>query len=521
MKFEDQAIVFDTTGSPEKCLVDLLAIKMCDEQSRSELTNNDKANLQALIQILNDQGLNYAQFNELLLLINQNRVSECFFSFFFNNRIENINDLLGGIKKFRGYAFLCYGNIKYAYKILISCRSIELLKKHLSPYCNGSEEVLDSYRNRHSKALEIHDIQKDKTWLGGYLAKEIYEADFKRIRELSRSNNSEINELSSLAKHYANIGEDIESVQAMGERNTDIYLTWDYLDVYISTSMRKSWEFEETYDFVNALLSDGTLSELNLRVFNPTQSYCSNRINKGLVEGLMLKRATANVYMAQEMDTLGKDSELAATLAQGKPVIAYVPKIVSIPSHIDKIKERPMDFHEARCLLLRAEKLLRNQECISEINMEEKTILNTIDEFLRLYQSYRNEQKFSLWCEKEKEFKQEHREIFKNICRIIAISDKYSYEKRAKTLTHIHPLSVQVNLETGVANGVLVVREIHDCAKLLRKILLNEMEFSTEYIGEKGKGVWTLIENISKCPFRVITDNERITNSFWNFYLTK
>ena len=41
----------------------------------------------------------------------------------------------------------------------------------------------------------------------------------------------------------------------------------------------------------------------------------------------MLKRAKCTVYSVQDTDTLGKDSELAATLAQGKPVIAYVPRI--------------------------------------------------------------------------------------------------------------------------------------------------------------------------------------------------
>ena len=68
------------------------------------------------------------------------------------------------------------------------------------------------------------------------------------------------------------------------------------------------------------------MAGLNLRFFDPTQSYMSNRVNKGLVESLMLKRAKCTVYSVQDTDTLGKDSELAATLAQGKPVIAYVPE---------------------------------------------------------------------------------------------------------------------------------------------------------------------------------------------------
>jgi uncharacterized protein YheU (UPF0270 family) len=39
----------------------------------------------------------------------------------------------------------------------------------------------------------------------------------------------------------------------------------------------------------------------------------------------MLRRASVTIYLAGSSDTLGKDSELAATLAQGKAVIVYVP----------------------------------------------------------------------------------------------------------------------------------------------------------------------------------------------------
>src|SRR4029078_1006660 len=72
-------------------------------------------------------------------------------------------------------------------------------------------------------------------------------------------------------------------------------------------------------------LFENHLKEIPLRWFDPTQSYDENIIDKGILEGLMLKRAKCTIYMAQESDTLGKDSELASTLAQGKPVIAYIP----------------------------------------------------------------------------------------------------------------------------------------------------------------------------------------------------
>ena len=99
------------------------------------------------------------------------------------------------------------------------------------------------------------------------------------------------------------------------------------MDVYFATSMRKRWEYEDLFDFVKTLMAHPELADLRLRHFDPTQAYTDNRVNKGLVESLMLKRARCTVYSVQDTDTLGKDSELAATLAQGKPVIAYVPTI--------------------------------------------------------------------------------------------------------------------------------------------------------------------------------------------------
>ena len=113
----------------------------------------------------------------------------------------------------------------------------------------------------------------------------------------------------------------------MARQNQDIYLTWDHMDVYFATSMRKKWEFEDLFDFVNGLMADPRLAALNLRHFDPTQAFTRDRVDKGLVESLMLKRAKCTVYSVQDTDTLGKDSELAATLAQGKPVIAYVPTV--------------------------------------------------------------------------------------------------------------------------------------------------------------------------------------------------
>ena len=78
-----------------------------------------------------------------------------------------------------------------------------------------------------------------------------------------------------------------------------------------------------------------------------------------------------------------------------------------------------------------------------------------------------------------------------------------------------HPLGIQVNLYTGVANGVLVVRSLENCAQLLKTILLKQMEFTIE----EEEGFIILKERISDCIYRVDTKDNFLVNSFWNFYL--
>src|SRR5260221_10738861 len=102
-----------------------------------------------------------------------------------------------------------------------------------------------------------------------------------------------------------------------------------------------------------------------------------------------------------------------------------------------------------------------------------------------------------------------------SLCAIIANSEKRIYDNRANTLKSFHPLGIQVNLATGVANGVMVVRNVADCAALLRSILTDTMEFDVA----EDSSMWYLRERVSGSVFRVVTKNAKISNCFWNFYL--
>jgi len=112
--------------------------------------------------------------------------------------------------------------------------------------------------------------------------------------------------------------------------------------------------------------------------------------------------------------------------------------------------------------------------------------------------------------------RRDHGRDIDRLCRILAQSEQRLYNRRAETLTHSHPLGIQVHLETGVTNGVLVVRSVEQCAEVLTRVLTNGLEFDLE--DSTADKMWYLRERISGCVYRVVTQDHKLTNCFWNFY---
>jgi hypothetical protein len=277
-------------------------------------------------------------------------------------------------------------------------------------------------------------------------------------------------------------------VREKGIRNHRAYLISDHLDVYVATSMRRRHEYLEVAEFTNDVFNDERIRDLKLRWFDPTQAYCSDRTDKGLAEALMLKRAKCTLYLAQESDTLGKDSELASTLAQGKPVIAYVPApsekdVADSVSRLARLYSRS----EASIILERLQAISPN--------------LAWTDPQVRR------------WLDVPTEMDQGR------AAALLVKMARRHYDKRAETLRESHPLGIQVNLDTGVANGVLVVRSAHDCAELIFRIVTGTLEFRIKKELLNGVEYHFLRETISGSIFRVMTGDAMLMNSFWNFYL--
>jgi hypothetical protein len=300
-----------------------------------------------------------------------------------------------------------------------------------------------------------------------------------------------------------------------GLHNARTYLAVQDLDVYVATSMREPLNFTTNWEFVRKLFHQGRLAEWRLRYFDPTQAFLEDRIQKGLLECLMIKRTCLTVYNAQETDTFGKDAEAGVTLAQRKPVIVYVARLFeSLPtlqriyqaidkgSRIDRdpfveslIAEGLVDLNE-KALFLGPEKTKADVvksliERSGQVALKECGDDKIAIELIR--QGYDPEQatgdliKFTL--------------------------DKIQrLERRALTFKDIHPLSLQTSPIDGVARGVIVTRSVETTAEVVNAIFLGTLKY--EILDDKLN--WLLLDQITKSPVRVVTKDPILTTAFWS-----
>jgi hypothetical protein len=190
------------------------------------------------------------------------------------------------------------------------------------------------------------------------------------------------------------------------------------------------------------------------------------------------------VYCAQTSETLGKDSELAVTLAQGKPVIVYVP---TIRGNEDRYRELCREAARIHAEIFTCESAEYYRAKLLE--RHSKALGYDIGEI-------------RTW------------DVEKLEGELIRLDDE-KFERSAKILSEVHPLGIQVDLDSGVANGVLVTRTLTDTAYLVRAVVLNSLRFR---IARDDNGTLRLEEMRSGCTFRLMVSDPVLTNSFWNFY---
>lgn len=518
------------------------------------MKGHDQIDHDSLAVVLRDDGtpLDCSHLNELLLLVHKDRVERPFFNHFFG-RDCTVGSIPSCVAGFQEAALLLYGNFVFAYRTLSRVKDPDEFSEMVAAICRDPNSELERLRSRRRTLLEVDRISRDRTPFVGYLSmrnipEDLLSCEFLLAAVKAVEPGADWDRYLKLAEEMANPGEyeplreivgiyqtfapesdlsefrkfleesfellncrkkEVQQVRARAAKNQDVYLTWDHMDVYFATSMRKAWEYTDLYDFIEQLMASDEFRDLGVRYFDPTQAYTDNRINKGLVEALMLKRARCTVYSVQDTDTLGKDSELASTLAQGKPVIAFVPDVVVDRRANQLFAEDPVTVLERMRFVLYADDQLADR-----LTDEEYGLVSRVQDDLAEYCSKR------IWLSipdgnAAARLRNSLGNDLLGFCQIVARSEKAVYDKRAKTLKDAHPLAVQVDLATGVANGVLIVRTIPECAALLRRILLSDMEFTLE---EKD-GMWSLREKISNCIHRVVTNDRKLNNCFWNFYL--
>lgn len=421
----------------------------------------------------------YRQLNELLLLFKERIVSKEFFNFLAGGKDEitfrEFGDLIG---EFRKLAMLQFGSFRFAFNHL---RNKQHIPSEFSQWVRRPKEVEREYRNRQEPMIGIKSIDKDKLHYLGYI---------------SGANTS---------------AADKRETRQIGLENFEAYLTYDFLDVYVATSMRREWEFQEISRLCKKIFQVKRLKNMNVRYFDPTLSFNENSIAKGLIEGLMLKRAKCTLYLVQEFDTLGKDSELATTLAQGKPVIAFVPKI-NLKTRIKELRKAGLNE-----ILDRADYLSRiSSSHAGKLNEE---IQDQAKIFMGIIKASHTERDIKSALKRKKT-------EYAKMVELIAKREQIHYNERASTLIRTHPLRFQIDLTTGVANGVLVTRSSKGCIDLIYKVLTNQLTFYILEAGSEPRNVGMdidplnhrLIEMQTKCAFRVVTKDEMLTNSFWNLY---
>lgn len=336
--------------------------------------------------------------------------------------------------------------------------------------------------------------------------------------------------------------EEMAGTQSQALTNLSNYVSADYMDVYVATSMRTESDFVCVNRFVSHLFAHEEIAPLRLRYFNPTQSWIEDRVAKGLVEALMLRRAHYTIYMAQKGDTFGKDSEASVALGQGKPVIVYVPKVSLLEADLDSETLMGLADSKLRDLIqLRGDIAVEDFNELDHDGLFSEALfreLNRLDSRHLVRIVRENWADFGLLDESERirgEAEATRREAYSTFIKGVIERDPEdreipprvradmlpiftalctNFEKRARTFREVHPLALQVILSTGVLNGILVTRSVDSSARILRALIENRLDLELSVEADN----YRLIEKSTRSTIRVMSRNNLLVNAFETYY---
>jgi hypothetical protein len=303
--------------------------------------------------------------------------------------------------------------------------------------------------------------------------------------------------------------------------------------------MRGEADFISVNSFAESLFNHEDVKPLNLRYFNPTQSWINDRVAKGLVEALMLRRAALTIYMAQKSDTFGKDSEASVALGQGKSVVVYVPKLSWPRANIDSeligkmsradleaaiADEGDQDEDREPDATMDNDALIARLLTIRISGLGSKDLSALVKSHWSDYDIYaevervklEKREKLRIWLDMVTKGKSDDAvpsDLYDDVVgALVAVS--VTFEKRARLFREVHPLALQIIVSTGVLNGMLVVRSVEACARVVEALIKNSLIFKLE----KDPDNYRLVESTTGSVARVISRNPLITSAFATHY---
>ena len=145
-----------------------------------------ESDLSLLEQILADdnRAIDRSQLNELLLLVNKDRMGKPMFRYFFGESCR-VSDLEPAVKRYQQVAMLQYGNFVFAYRTLSRILDVDQFSAELGALYIEGDHSADRYSARAEKLLEVQNIPRDDTSLVGYLSATQIVAEAGRSKLLS------------------------------------------------------------------------------------------------------------------------------------------------------------------------------------------------------------------------------------------------------------------------------------------------------------------------------------------------
>ncbi|HVS80645.1 MAG TPA: helix-turn-helix transcriptional regulator [Pyrinomonadaceae bacterium] len=561
----------------EEMLVELVGRPLTLNHLDGESLTSAEKQVQRLLSVSVSQEQTYDLFNSVLVYYGVSAVSWSFFKRYLGpEAFSSLSSFEQKITLYQHDAVQLFSTLREAYRVLNSVPNVELILAPLEPRSidsyseriewDVSEEISDErlpdlgYISAARVRKEAAERQVLKTFLEtlAKTAREQGRPDLtstnektkRRMDSLLRKFNSSLHGLFSplfapdadlLEREAARLApkSDVElarmsETQHIAQRNLAQCLSADHMDVYVATSMRTDADFVSVNQFVRSLFEEDIVRPLKLRYFNPTQSWIDDRIGKGLVEALMLRRAAVTIYMAQKSDTFGKDSEASVALGQGRPVIVYVPKLVVENLDLDtedlfrrtRAELVAMLKSEDESLAEDIDESIDDEALVSRVltsrlqaASEEQLVVAAKSQWAD-FDLYGEAERipstgraaYRTWLDKTVQGKNGDAltEPLRSQLISVLVATAVRFERRAQLFREIHPLALQIILSSGVLNGILVVRSVRQCAEVLNALIQNKLNLKLV----KDERNYRLVEVGTQSTIRVISRHTLLRNAF-------